>query len=163
MSNEASSAILRPARLPDCPAILRLQNGLFPDDPNGLDGEGMAALVGKGKPTLFVAELSGEIVGFMLLNNRAMRPWTGIDFVGVASHASGLGIGRQLTRFSLQHASRPVARLFVRPSNAAARALYKRLGFRQTGIRQASYSDGEDALVMMKWLGLRAFRRPVDH
>ena len=40
--------------------------------------------------------------------------------------------------------------LEVRPSNAAARALYKGLGFLETGIRRGYYQDnGEDAIVMV--------------
>ena len=38
--------------------------------------------------------------------------------------------------------------LEVRDSNAAAIALYKRLGFSDCGKRSAYYPDGEDALVM---------------
>jgi ribosomal-protein-alanine N-acetyltransferase len=42
-----------------------------------------------------------------------------------------------------------VATLEVRLSNAAARALYQRFGFRPVGVRPRYYSDnGEDALIM---------------
>jgi ribosomal-protein-alanine N-acetyltransferase len=42
--------------------------------------------------------------------------------------------------------------LEVRPSNAAAIALYERLGFRSAGMRPRYYHDtGEDALIM--WRG----------
>jgi ribosomal-protein-alanine N-acetyltransferase len=46
-----------------------------------------------------------------------------------------------------------VAFLEVRPSNAAARALYERAGFRDAGLRARYYQDGEDALVMRCDLG----------
>jgi len=47
--------------------------------------------------------------------------------------------------------------LEVRPSNAAARALYEALGFATTGLRRRYYGD-EDALLMT--LDLEANRRP---
>lgn len=42
------------------------------------------------------------------------------------------------------------ATLEVRPSNAAALALYRRAGFREVGVRKRYYEDGEDALLL--WL-----------
>ncbi len=38
--------------------------------------------------------------------------------------------------------------LEVRVSNAAARSLYKRFGFREVGVREGYYIDGEDAVVL---------------
>lgn len=44
--------------------------------------------------------------------------------------------------------------LEVRAGNGAAQALYRGSGYRQVGIRRRYYSDnGEDALVLMKFLG----------
>lgn len=40
--------------------------------------------------------------------------------------------------------------LDVRPENSAARAFYEGLGFKQINIRKKYYSDGEDAIVMVK-------------
>jgi ribosomal-protein-alanine N-acetyltransferase len=43
--------------------------------------------------------------------------------------------------------------LEVRPSNVAARTMYKNLGFKDTSLRKAYYSDNnEDAIVMTKYL-----------
>ena len=40
--------------------------------------------------------------------------------------------------------------LDVRPSNGPARAFYEHLGFKTVAGRKKYYSDGEDALVMVK-------------
>ncbi|HTL99331.1 MAG TPA: GNAT family N-acetyltransferase [Holophagaceae bacterium] len=44
-------------------------------------------------------------------------------------------------------------RLEVRVSNAAARALYARAGWRESGLRKAYYRDGEDAALYAKRIG----------
>ncbi|MFB6267074.1 MAG: ribosomal protein S18-alanine N-acetyltransferase [Halodesulfurarchaeum sp.] len=41
-------------------------------------------------------------------------------------------------------------RLEVRPSNEAARALYRRYGFERSGRRRNYYPDGEDALILAR-------------
>ena len=60
------------------------------------------------------------------------------------------GLGRVLVRAALADPALAGVRrvhLEVRPSNAAARALYASLGFRETGLRKNYYGD-EDALLM---------------
>ena len=64
------------------------------------------------------------------------------------------GLGSHMTRFMLKLARDHGAQLLfleVRPSNAAARALYSRNGFAEIGRRRDYYPDGEgreDAVVM---------------
>jgi ribosomal-protein-alanine N-acetyltransferase len=62
------------------------------------------------------------------------------------------GLGRLLVRLAIGRASRAgarSARLEVRASNAAARALYASLGFREAGWRRAYYSAPvEDAVLL---------------
>ena len=63
------------------------------------------------------------------------------------------GIGLALLERLIDQAGADAAyTLEVRPSNAAAIALYERLGFRSAGTRPRYYQDtGEDALIM--WRG----------
>lgn len=149
---------IRCAEAVDAQAVFALQNELFPGDVNQLYPEDFSALSKNKQVIVLVAELAGDVVGFLVLRNRPARPWTGIDFVGVAPHATGRGIGRRMVEVAIAISPRPILRLFVRPSNTAARALYARLGFRHSATRKASYADGDDALVQMKWVGLRPFR-----
>jgi ribosomal-protein-alanine N-acetyltransferase len=64
------------------------------------------------------------------------------------------GLARFLLRFALEAGSRAGARrafLEVRPSNKAALALYRGLGFTVLALRPAYYSDPpEDALVLVR-------------
>ncbi len=71
--------------------------------------------------------------------------------VAIAEEFRGHGLGRMLFSECLKRAAQTGLEcgfLEVRPSNAAAIALYEKTGFRQTGARPRYYADtGEDALV----------------
>jgi ribosomal-protein-alanine N-acetyltransferase len=74
--------------------------------------------------------------------------------LSVARECQRRGLGSHMTRFLLKLArdhGAYVVILEVRPSNAAARALYSRSGFAEIGRRRDYYPDGEgreDAVVM---------------
>jgi [ribosomal protein S18]-alanine N-acetyltransferase len=71
--------------------------------------------------------------------------------LAVAPAARRRGIGAALLAAAMQDAGRRgAAALFleVAGANAAARALYARMGFRDVGRRRRYYADGTDALVM---------------
>jgi [ribosomal protein S18]-alanine N-acetyltransferase len=105
----------------------------------------------------WVAEHQSELVAYgvvtvgageaHLLNLTVARDW------------QRRGLGSQMTRFLLQLARDHGAHLLfleVRPSNAAARALYARSGFAEIGRRRDYYpaAEGrEDAVVMQVNLG----------
>lgn len=62
------------------------------------------------------------------------------------------GIGRGLVDEVLAYAARERLRLVlleVRRSNAAAIALYRRVGFIASNVRRGYYTDGEDAVEMV--------------
>ena len=96
------------------------------------------------------ARVDGEVVGYGGL-------WLMVDeahvttFAVLPEHRRG-GIGSQLLLALVELAvelSASVATLEVRISNAPARRLYERFGFRPVGVRPHYYSDnGEDALIM---------------
>lgn len=74
--------------------------------------------------------------------------------IGVAQAEQRKGLGRAMLRGMLELArERNMRRVFleVRPSNAAAIALYRSAGFAEVGLRRGYYQDmdgSEDALVM---------------
>jgi [ribosomal protein S18]-alanine N-acetyltransferase len=158
-----TSVTIRPISRADAGAVFDLQRRLFPTDVNSLTVEEYANAEQPGQAIVLVAEENGLIAGFLVLRNRGSRPWTGIDFVGVAPHASRRGVGRRLLEAASFVSPRPVLRLFVHRSNTAARALYARAGFRHTNTRKRGYENGEDALVHMKWVGLLRYRSKPEH
>lgn len=97
----------------------------------------------------------GAIVGFIVF-------WFGVDEaeilnVAVAGQARRRGIGRALVEAAANDArARQASRLLleVRSGNHAAQALYRSLGFVQTGIRRGYYQrEREDAVLMELRLG----------
>jgi [ribosomal protein S18]-alanine N-acetyltransferase len=73
--------------------------------------------------------------------------------LSVASAVRRRGIGAQLVRAlddELRARGAVAMTLEVRPSNAAARVLYRRLGFVEEGRRPRYYPDGEDALLLWR-------------
>ena len=104
--------------------------------------------------TYFVAEDDGYIVGYCGM-------WLIIDEahitnIAVLPNYRGYKIGETLLRKAMSY-----ARLFhairmsleVRVSNEIAQNLYRKLGFKNGGIRKSYYSDNlEDAIVM--WVNL---------
>ncbi len=75
------------------------------------------------------------------------------QILNVAVHPSfrGKGIGKLLVLAALEEFRKRGASfvaLEVRPSNAAAIALYRHVGFVATGRRKRYYENGEDAILM---------------
>jgi ribosomal-protein-alanine N-acetyltransferase len=75
-----------------------------------------------------------------------------VTSVAVAPEFRGRGLGEllMLSLFDVaEHMHARLVTLEVRVSNRVARALYEKLGFRQTGMRARYYTDnGEDAVIM---------------
>ena len=98
----------------------------------------------------WVAEVDGRIVG-MIVN------WLLVDEVHVATIATHpeyrrQGIARKLLLHSLRYMSDEGAVssfLEVREGNSAAREMYRKFGYQETGRRKAYYKDNnEDAILM---------------
>ncbi len=71
--------------------------------------------------------------------------------VAVRGDFRGHGIGKSLVKRVLGDCLERGAAfvsLEVRPSNREAIALYKQLGFVETGLRKRYYENGEDAILM---------------
>ena len=93
-----------------------------------------------------VLEEAGEILG--QIGVRSVLDELHITTVAVRPEHRGRGHARAMIRGAI--AAYPDARLVhleVRPTNTAARTLYRSLGFRETGRRPRYYGD-EDALLM---------------
>lgn len=104
--------------------------------------------------TYLVCDYEGEVAGYGGI-------WTvfeeaHITNIAVEKRFRGMGMGRRLME-ELEKVAREKNALRiileVRPSNEVGRRLYQSMGFVETSIRRAYYSDnGEDAIIMAKLL-----------
>jgi len=93
---------------------------------------------------VYVDESTMTIVGYVLL-----WPTGHIASIAVFPEFRRKGIGSRLMGKAIELCPGGVARIEVRPSNEAAVAFYKALGFREAGVVPEYYED-EDAIVMVK-------------
>lgn len=95
----------------------------------------------------YVAVEDGKAVGFVGLY--VLTGEADIVRVGVLPQYRNRGIARAVLKRSLKDTDGEVF-LDVRESNAAAIALYRSLGFYDTGVRKNYYSEPEENAVLMK-------------
>ncbi|WP_108124246.1 ribosomal protein S18-alanine N-acetyltransferase [Saccharospirillum mangrovi] len=91
----------------------------------------------------------GERVGFLVAET--VLDESTLLHLAVAKAHQGQGVASQALKFwlaQLRQVGQRRCLLEVRPSNAAAIAVYRKLGFADIGQRRRYYPDGEDALVM---------------
>lgn len=138
----------------DLPAIRAVEQACFPKDAWPLwDIIGVLTL-----PSVvrYKAMVGDQIIGFIAGDVRVNQSMAWIATVGVLPEYQGRGIGAALMQSCEAHMNVSTVRLNVRVSNHIAIHLYKRLGYREVGLWPAYYQDGEDALVMEKYLNSRA-------
>jgi len=98
----------------------------------------------------FVSEGRDGVVGFAVVS--CSCGVAELESVAVAERVRREGVGRVLCRVAMEWAqgrAAEVIELEVRASSMGALALYRSLGFRETGVRRGYYRDPmEDAVLM---------------
>jgi len=138
---------LRPLREADIPAVVAVEQRVFPDP---WTPEFFRSELGLPMVHARVVELDGSLAGYLVA-------WLGQDGghlgnLAVVPEARRRGVARRLLEDLLDRARAlgvgSIA-LEVRVSNFAAQALYREHGFRLAGLRRGYYrASGEDALIM---------------
>ena len=107
------------------------------------------ALVAEGDSATDLESKVAMLVGFLIARHVASE-WE-LENIVVATPARRQGVGKRLLESLLaaaHDANSDAVFLEVRESNAAARALYEELGFRETGRRKSYYTSPlEDAVL----------------
>ncbi len=145
------SYVLRPAEKRDIAPLLALERACF--DYDRLSARSLRRFLDKAHADLAVAESAGELIGYILLLYRRGTSLARIYSLAVSPARRGQGVAKAL----LEHAATLAkaqeclfVRLEVRPDNAAAIALYQRLGYRQFGRKPNYYQDHSAALQFEK-------------
>ena len=154
MSSFSKTFEIRRAQVEDLAEVLRIERAV-PEAPHW--GESVyrdILLQGSGEITLnralFVAVDSERILGFAVA--AVVAGQAELESIAVDPERRRLGVGGALSDAIMLWGREAGARemlLEVRSANAEARALYDRLGFRETGLRRGYYSDPPDDAVLM--------------
>ncbi len=138
---------VRFARGEDIPAIAALEREAFPE---GAEEALLRRMLSDGRHVLLLAEEDGALLGYAWYEFVLDEGYVGN--VAVKEPFRHRGAGRALTEAILSDAeARGLAflTLEVRESNAPARALYEKAGFRPAGVRRNYYErPREDAVIM---------------
>jgi ribosomal-protein-alanine N-acetyltransferase len=149
-------AYLRRARPTDIPEILAIERECFVEP---WDEEVFVQTLEWTPSYFFVALAGGKIRGFVVgcLENTGSAVYGHISNLGVTAAYRKRGLGRLLVarlerQFVLEGAEGVL--LEVRVSNTEGQEFYHRLGYQEAFLLSGYYSNGEDALVMMKEIPL---------
>lgn len=149
MSTSAGCRIRR-AVPADAAAILALEE-LFPSD--RMPARAVRRFLSVPSAQVFVATAGSAVLGNLILLTRRGARVARIYSVVVAPAARGQGLGQRLVERG-ERAARACGclrlALEVRADNAAAQALYARLGYRLQTRLPAYYDDGADGLRLLK-------------
>ncbi len=139
---------IRPTTPADLPELTLLEQGAFSDP---WSSEMIADAISAPGAVALVAEAGdGEIVGSVL--GRVVDDEAEILTIAVSPAARRQGLGREMLDAALADLGAAGATsvwLEVRPSNHAARAMYRAAGFVAAGVRPRYYRrPAEDALIL---------------
>jgi len=147
----ARAVVLRPMRRDDLRAVLEIEKRVFPRPWSRalFDRE-----LRNPRARMVVAVPAAEEEEPAVLGYSSS--WVVADeahLLNLAVHPryQGAGIGRCLLEAVIDDSRQRGARvvfLEVRAGNIVARRLYRRLGFRDLGVRRGYYGPGQDAIVM---------------
>jgi ribosomal-protein-alanine N-acetyltransferase len=143
---------VRPAKHRDDAAILTLEE-LFPSDRMSL--RSVRHFLKSPSARTWVAELEGAVVGNLILLTRRNSCVARIYSVVVAPQARGRSFGERMVRAAQTEALKlglKQIKLEVRVDNAAARALYAKLGYVESEALPGYYEDGADGLRLCNTL-----------
>ena len=136
--------LIRPVLQSDLDAVSGLEKLCF-KDPYPLHF--ISQLAEANPETFLVAITDDALVGYAVVDR-----WSGHNhLISIAVHPNNRrgGIARRLLAALEERLEKGrLFRLEVRKSNLPAIELYRGQGFQETGVIEAYYSDGEDAVVM---------------
>jgi ribosomal-protein-alanine N-acetyltransferase len=139
--------VIRPAAEPDIPGIIEIERSSYADP---WEESLFIEVLGAAGKYLFVDEEGNELAGYIVFE--PVLDEGHITDIAVGRKYQGRGIATGLLNKVLDLAGKlNVKSIFleVRESNAAAKKLYSKFGFKQIGRRKSYYHKAnEDALVL---------------
>jgi len=136
---------IRPVKSEDMNAICELEDASFKDP---FPSYFLSQLAEANPDTFLVAEMNERVVGYAVVDN-----WTDqqhLVSIAVSAALRRKGIGQALLNGIIGRLHEGPLGLEVRRSNTVAIGLYRKNGFRDSGVSHSYYKDGEDAILMEK-------------
>jgi ribosomal-protein-alanine N-acetyltransferase len=152
MNLTSPSFSLEEAGVSDLFSVRRLEKECFGEDAWSLL-ELAGVLAFPAGPRL-KAVADGKLVGFIAGDREFGQNVGGVTTVAVLKKNQRRGIAAALLEACEKSLAVAVMRLCVRISNIPAITLYQHYGYKQVDIRRRYYSDGEDAFVFEKRMGV---------
>ncbi len=137
----------------DIRAIYQLERAIFPKDAYSYPDLAALLLMPRMVNRKIVQPESGELLGFIAVADvwwRRNPAW--VITLGVGQAHQNQGIGRRLLLAVEDELHAQRIRLTVRRANHPALHLYQRVGYTLLHVIPHYYRDGEDGLVMEKWV-----------
>ncbi|MFT5141605.1 MAG: ribosomal-protein-alanine acetyltransferase [Rhodothermales bacterium] len=158
MVPSAQGTVFRAAAASDLPALLDIENAVFPTD--RLSRRSFRHFLTSPRAIFQVVEIQGVVAGYYLVRFRRGTAAARLYSLAVAPAFQHRGLGARLVAHGETAASEAgcaVVRLEVATSNQVARALYQRSGYRQVARLPGYYENGEEGVRLEKPL---RFARP---
>jgi [ribosomal protein S18]-alanine N-acetyltransferase len=143
--------VLRVCELGDLDAVTDIEKASFPLRP--YKKRDFAYFLLAARKGFVVACRDGSVVGYVVATTHGGEGW--IQSVAVAPGFRRRGVGEMLMRSAVEHFHGRSGRVYllVSASNPAARGLYGKLEFRETGRTiDGYYPNGDDAIEMAREL-----------
>jgi len=141
--------VIRKMKLADLSQILEIERNLFHDP--WPEKSFLYELQHNDFARTYIVEKENEIAGYIIAWYYARE--LHIGNVAVAQKYQGQGIGTLLVEQLLSSVEDcEVSFLEVRKNNYIAQRLYKKFGFSHVFTRKSYYSNGEDAILMAKYM-----------
>ena len=135
---------IRLAHADDLDLLVELERACLPD---AWQKHTLQNLMNEARYLILILENYGYLIGWSAAGAAE------IERVGVLPAQRSHGVGARLVREAIAALTNRGAReiwLEVRAGNGAARALYRKCGFEESGVRRGYYDDGEDAILMRR-------------
>lgn len=152
-SSTKQETIIRPARLDDLSALIRIENRCFTTDQ--LSRRSFRYLLTEGNAETLVDETDGVLRGYCMLLFNEGTSLARLYSLAVDPDAQGQGVGLALVSAAEQVAQdndSVFLRLEIRRDNRASIGLFKKLGYKQFGVLRDYYEDHMDGLRFEKSL-----------
>ena len=149
--NELTDLLIIPAKKSDVNEIFALEQLCFKSDT--FSKSQFYYLVTKAKSEFVIIRKNKKIIAYLIALKRKNSNQLRIYSLAIAPESRGLGIAKMLLNYtdeiSLKKKINKIS-LEVSENNYAAISLYKKHGYQIVGEKREYYSDGSNALIMIK-------------